>query len=546
MTRRRLAFTVTVLAVLGLLLVVWAAVEARRQRRETERSLRNQAAVLARSLAPALEAASAASMELDELVAGKLLDNARLLARLCAPGLLSEDQLLDLMESNDLDTVLVLDARGEPVRRVGSPEPFEVTRPEITGVASGRMTEAVIGWRQEEAGGHVGAVAARPGGGAVIVVTHVSRAYAMASQLGVANLLASTVGTGGVLFLAYVEAPGGPNISVAWDGGQVPPPGGKAGEILALRGREAFEVEIPISVPAGREASLRVGFDARPVLRATVSAMRRTALVGVVLAAFGLAGLGFTLVSRARARESAESARRLAEAEEKRLRSERLAAAGALAAGVAHEVRNPLNSISLAAQRISRKHPGDTECARFAGRIREEVIRLEDIVKGFLDLARPASGPRSVTDLKEIADEVVALLENEAAESGISLALDGAPGAARAEMDREAVRRAVVNLVRNAIQAAPARSRVEITVEARENLARLLVRDRGPGVDPEFAERAFDPFVTSRADGIGLGLALVRRVAEEHGGWARLQPRDGGGAVASLEIRIDGKKEPTT
>lgn len=546
MTRRRLAFTVTVLAVLGLMLAFWAGVEARRQRRETERSLRNQAAVLARSLAPALEAASAASMELDELVAGKLLDNARLLARLCKPGLLADYQLLDLMESNDLDTVLVLDALGQPVRRVGSPEPFALDRPEITAVASERMTEAVIGWREEEAAGHVGAVAARAGGGAVVVVTHVSRAYAMASQLGVANLLASTVGTGGVLFLAYAEVPHGPNISVAWDGGEVPEPGGKASGILRLREREAFEVAVPVSVPAGRTASLRVGFDARPVLRATASAMRRTALVGVVLAAFGLAGLGFALVSRARARESAESARRLAEAEERRLRSERLAAAGALAAGVAHEVRNPLNSISLAAQRISRKHSGDTECARFAGRIRDEVARLEDIVKGFLDLARPASGPRRITDLNEIVDEVLGLLENEAAESGVSLAVDGSSGPARAEVDREAVRRALVNLVRNAIQAAPDDSRVEVALQSEANVVRILVRDRGPGVDPEFAERAFDPFVTTRGEGIGLGLAMVRRVAQEHGGWARLEPRDGGGAVASLEIRIQGDGSQAT
>jgi signal transduction histidine kinase len=289
---------------------------------------------------------------------------------------------------------------------------------------------------------------------------------------------------------------------------------------------------------------LRVGFDAKPVLRATASAMRRTALVGVVLAAFGLVGLGFTLVSRARARESEESARRLAEAEEKRLRSERLAAAGALAAGVAHEVRNPLNSISLAAQRISRKHSVDTECARFAGRISAEVVRLDDIVKGFLDLARPASGPRSATDLGEVIGEVVALLETEAEERGVSLAVDGA--AARAVVDREAVRRALLNLLRNAIQVAPAESSVEITLETDGPLARVRVRDRGPGIEPESAERVFDPFVTNRADGVGLGLALVRRVAEEHGGWARLEPRDGGGAVATLEIRIAAEEGKST
>jgi signal transduction histidine kinase len=300
-----------------------------------------------------------------------------------------------------------------------------------------------------------------------------------------------------------------------------------------------------VSVPAGRAASLRIGFDADPLLRARVSAIRRTAMVGIVLAAFGLAGAGFAIVSRARARERTAAAERLTAEEERRRRSESLASAGALAAGIAHEVRNPLNAISLAAQRIERKHPGEEECAGFARRIRDEVRRLETIVAGFLDLARPATGERRSCDLTGVADEVVALLETESASRGIEIELRRSADPVTAIMDREAVRRAIVNLLRNALQASPRDSRVVVAVDRRGELARVTVADRGAGVDPAFAERAFDAFVTGRADGVGLGLAQVRRVAEEHGGWARLAPADGGGSVATLEIRADRTEEST-
>jgi signal transduction histidine kinase len=270
--------------------------------------------------------------------------------------------------------------------------------------------------------------------------------------------------------------------------------------------------------------------------------MRRTALVGAVLAAFALAVLGFALVSRSRALERAEGERRVSELEEARRRSERLASAGALASGLAHEVRNPLNAVSLAAQRIERSHPGDETCLRFVGRIRDEVGHMDEILKGFLDLARPASGPRRPADLGELVREVSGLLAPEAAERGLTLDLQEG-GTVRAVVDREAVRRALINLLRNAIEASPEGSSIEIRVEPgdpAEGLARVRVLDRGEGLDPELGERAFEPFVTSRAEGTGLGLSLVRRVGEEHGGGATLENRSGGGAVATLELRTEG------
>src|SRR6185295_3506691 len=254
----------------------------------------------------------------------------------------------------------------------------------------------------------------------------------------------------------------------------------------------------------------------------------------------GLASAGFTMVQRSRAREREQARRRLADLEEGRRRGERLAAAGALAAGLAHEVRNPLNGIGMAAQRIERLAAAEGEpggkARQLAVLIRQEVARLEETLKGFLDLARPASGPHRALDLAELTRDSLGLLELEAAAKGVHVELRAEPAAACG--DAEALRGAVANLLRNAVQASPAGGRIEVVVEAgRDGCApRVSIRDHGAGISTELRERAFDAFVTTRAHGTGLGLAMVRRVAGEHGvrSWLRNHPE--GGVEAGFEV----------
>lgn len=537
MSRLRTLLLIGALLGLGVALAVWAAFEARSQRFETEAVLRAEAAALARSLGPALAAASSATRELDEVLAWKLLDNARLLSRLDAAGLLREDELEGLLEANGLDLVLVLDRTGSVLRWAGTvPEPGLVEE-RVRAVAAGAAEEVVLGQAFGGGSGRIAAAATRPGGGAVLVRTDAATAYAFGQRLGVANLLDSIVGSGDVLYLVFEERPGDLEVRASWDGGDPPDPGAETGSIREVRGRPTFEVRVDVTAPAGLYGSLRVGLDAAPLLRASTSAYRRTALIGIVLAAFGLAGIAFTVVSRMRALERAEGERRLSRLEEARSRSERLAAAGSLAAGVAHEIRNPLNAIALAAQRIERRHAEEDDSRLFAGRIRSEVRRLEEILNGFLDFARPSTGPREPVDLLGLAREVVRVLEVEATARDVELRVASGAGTVRAVVDGEAIRRAIMNLVRNAVEASGRQGKVELRVESGGGRARIHVIDTGRGVDPDLGERAFDPFVTTRAEGTGLGLPLVRRIAEEHGGRVSLTTRPEGGAEAVLELR---------
>jgi signal transduction histidine kinase len=519
------------------LLAAWMGREADRQRRELESALRAQARLLAGALAPALGEAAAAARELEELLASKLLGEARSLARLEAAGALPGAEAA--LATSGLDAAVRLSRHGAPLWRWGEAAALELEA-RAAALLAAAGDELVLA---SEASAGAGAAVRTRDGGVLAVAARAPSALARLGRPGIERLLRDLVGEGAVLYLAYDEPPGLEG-RAAWDGGPVPatpPPDG------ALRGRPVFEVQVPVAAPGGRRATLRVGLDAASPAGAPGAAVRRTALVGGALAALGLLATAYAEVQRARWREREENRRRLARLEEERRRSERLAAAGALAAGLAHEVRNPLNAIGLAAQRLARLAGAGEEGRVLAARIRAEVGRLETTLKDFLDLGRPAGAERELHDLADLARDVVALLELEAAERHVRLVAQLEPVAAR--VDREAVRRALVNLMRNALEASPAGAQVEVAVGTLKSArtsgrlwARLAVRDSGSGIDPEFAERAFDAFVTTKAGGSGLGLALVRRVAEEHGGRASLRNHPAGGVEALLELPLEKER----
>lgn len=536
MSRSRLFVIVAFLLIAGAAIAYWAVREARVQRIATERALRDEVEVLAGSLGPSVAAAASAVRELEEIITWKLLDNARLLARLDVASKLDAGALAELAALNGLDTIVILDRNGDIERQVGAPIPGALDDARFMHLVDGRMKQAILNWSLMRAEGRVGAAVARAGGGAVLVTTDRSIAFAYARRLGVANLLRNTVGTGRVLFLSYDEHPDGAHYEASWDGQPVPPLSDRTGGLYPLRGRRVFEIAAPVDVPSGDVGLLRVGLDGLLLDRAATAAMRRTVLVGSTLAALGLVAIGFAMVVRARALEREESIRRVADLERRQRREERLAAAGTLAAGVAHEIRNPLNAISLAAQRLERSDAITERCRGFAGTIRNEVRHLEDIVQGFLDLARPPAISRAAADIVAIVDEVVRLLDHEASARRVHLMRVDGPDRMEARVDREAVRRAVLNLLRNAIEVSPSDGRVEITVARTVDGFRIEVADQGDGIDPSQEEQLFDAFFTTRANGTGLGLPLVRRVAVDHGGWASLENRDGGGARAILDL----------
>jgi signal transduction histidine kinase len=209
-----------------------------------------------------------------------------------------------------------------------------------------------------------------------------------------------------------------------------------------------------------------------------------------------------------------------------------------LLAGIAHEVRNPLGAMDLFAGLLAEELAGAPTASHVA-RIRSELSALSKVVEEFLDYARSRAPVREAVDLGALLAEVGDVASPLAEERRVSLTVIG-EGAARA--DREQLRRAVVNLVRNAVEAAPAASEVTAAARAVDGEVVIEVADRGPGLSEQARASLFRPFFTTKEKGTGLGLALAKKVADVHGGALSLDPREGGGTVARLVLPVSARE----
>lgn len=196
-----------------------------------------------------------------------------------------------------------------------------------------------------------------------------------------------------------------------------------------------------------------------------------------------------------------------------RVENERLVAVGRLAAGVAHEINNPLGVI-LGYVKVLQKR-ADGALAEDLRVIEAEALRSRDIVEGLLDLARPVVLGEEDVDLRELADDVAARLSGTDLSPAPPIAVIGQ---ARARGDATRLRQVLFNLVKNAVEAAGAQGRVDVSLEEREGGSEVSVRDTGPGFAPEVRERLFEPFFTTKPQGTGLGLAVCHAIARAHGG----------------------------
>ena len=227
----------------------------------------------------------------------------------------------------------------------------------------------------------------------------------------------------------------------------------------------------------------------------------------------------------------------LKEHQAKLLQSEKLAGVGRLAAGVAHEINNPLGVI-LGYVRLMRKR-ADAATDEDLAVIEEETLRCKEIVAGLLDLSRPQQVGTDRVELRELCLEVVARLREAKLLDGVQVEIEGA---ASALGHPSRLQQVLSNLIRNAAEAAGPGGRVTVGVEQGVEQALVAVRDSGHGLDETALERLFEPFFTTKDRGTGLGLALSRAIARAHGGDIEAANWPGSGAVFTLRLpRLEGR-----
>lgn len=204
----------------------------------------------------------------------------------------------------------------------------------------------------------------------------------------------------------------------------------------------------------------------------------------------------------------------------------RLATIGQLAAGLAHEIRNPLTAVKGFLQLYSLGNSLDWETLQL---IKAELNRINQLVTDLLYLSAPLTVPQNLEqhDLNQLAREVAELLKPEFQAMGVQLELQLA-ALPLVAMDKNQLKQVLLNLVQNALQAVPTRQGQVVLETARQN-ARIIVRirDNGPGIPPELQERIFDPFYTTKEHGTGLGLTICRQLIKAHGGQIRIDSQPG-------------------
>lgn len=248
---------------------------------------------------------------------------------------------------------------------------------------------------------------------------------------------------------------------------------------------------------------------------------------------------------QATAAELAAANKSLQEATDAMRRTERLAALGQLSAGLAHELRNPLGTVKASAEMLERNlSQGDDVSRELAGFITSEVDRANSLVTKFLDFARPLRMQRRVADLSDALDRAVDQLARHVPPFPVTVYKNYSPDIRPFPMDSQLIERVAFNLLLNAAQASPAGAAITLRTRQAENFAEIAVIDRGSGVDPAHRESIFNPFFTTKREGVGLGLPIVAKIVDEHGGRITLESDPGVGSVFRVLLPVDAPETP--
>ncbi|MFA7329493.1 MAG: HAMP domain-containing sensor histidine kinase [Candidatus Delongbacteria bacterium] len=540
-------------AVIGLLTVILLGVgllDYLRVRRLTLRLASDQAQVLVRHVERSTARAALAEQYVKDALSDQLFAVSNLLEELTTGGSAGIDWS-GLARRAEVDRLDLFDAEGR--WRAGNRGPGRLDEdfqgagaPDSLTRAGGLFTDSLSGQR------YFGVVRRLPRGQRLRVAVDSRQLLAIRRTVGISALLEdlashpevryATLDSREQLIAAtprlpdWVERPGDPEHDQALEV--------TAFETVTLDSPEGaiFEARTPFGSQPG--VVLRLGI-VNPGLRQILARARwaiglRTllvlALAGVLLA-FILSRQSVRLLSGEKRRIEGE-VRRL---EAERSLRERLAAMGSLAGGVAHEIRNPLNTIAMAAQRLEFQLD-PVRHAQLYGEIvqsiRREAQRIERIVGDFLQFARPPAINRQPQDSAAVLQQVVETFASLAQSRGVEFRAELAE-LPPLRLDADAFRQAVLNLLLNALQALPETGgRVILASGTREGWAWFSVADNGPGVPEEQRRKIFDLYYTTRASGTGLGLPLVQRCAAQHDGHVDVSDTPGGGATFTFFLEI--------
>ena len=227
------------------------------------------------------------------------------------------------------------------------------------------------------------------------------------------------------------------------------------------------------------------------------------------------------------------------------IQTEKLAAIGKLAAGVAHEINNPLTGILTNGSLMLEDLPPDDPRREDLKIIVDETMRCRKIVKGLLDFARQTKPQKQAVNVDQVINDVLNLVENQASFRNIELKTDLAPGLPPLMADQDQMRQVVLNIVLNAAEAMANGGTIRVTsrLDTKRRMVNVSIADTGPGIPEEIMDKLFEPFFTTKKTGTGLGLAIAYGIVERHGGTISVDSKLGRGTTITFSMPVDGRGE---